>query len=162
MRSGTPGAWARPFHSISICLSKRIGEPVGSLLVEDTALIGEARRVRKRFGGGMRQAGFMAAAGLYALDHHIERLMQDHQRAKKLEATLAQLPFVRSVLPVVTNIVVFTLHEDRPVAALLDALKREHVLAVQFGPGMVRMVTHLDIDDAAIDRVIAALQNIPA
>ena len=159
---GTPEAWGRQFHSISVCLSKGLGAPVGSLLIADKALIGEARRVRKRFGGGMRQAGFIAAAGLYALDHHVERLVDDHMRAKRLEAAVAKLPFVRSVLPVVTNIVVFTLREDRPVTAVLEALKRAGVLSVQFGPGMVRMVTHLDIDDAAIDRAIAALQSIPA
>ncbi|MBV6405317.1 MAG: aminotransferase class I/II-fold pyridoxal phosphate-dependent enzyme [Flavobacteriales bacterium] len=149
----TPARWGAAFDSVSICLSKGLGAPVGSVLVGSQELIGQARRVRKRLGGGMRQAGILAAAGLYALDHHVERLADDHRRAKTLEAALRQCPFVASVMPVATNIVVFAV-QGLEVADLLARLRAGNIAAVQFGPGMVRMVTHLDVDDAALERVV--------
>lgn len=152
--------WGAPFHSVSICLSKGLGAPVGSVLVGNHAFIGEARRVRKRMGGGMRQAGIIAAAGLYALDHHVARLKDDHARAARLGAAVARLPVVESLLPVETNIVVFTLKPGLEVDDVLARLKMNGVLAVRFGPRQVRLVTHLDVDDVAIDRAIAALQGI--
>lgn len=157
-----PAAWGAAFHSISICLSKGLGAPVGSVLVGSKPFIQEARRVRKRFGGGMRQAGIIAAAGLHALDHHVVRLADDHARAKRLETVLTTLPYVESVLPVETNIAVATLKPSMPVERFLPALKEQGVLAVRFGPRMVRLVTHLDVDDAAIDRTIAILTEIRA
>lgn len=153
----TPLEWGRPFHSISICLSKGLGAPVGSVLVGPKDFIGQARRVRKRFGGGMRQAGILAAAGLHALDHHVARLADDHARAKRLEDALRTLPYIAEVMPVRTNIVLLTLAADRPVDAFLQALRERGILAVRFGPRMVRMVTHLDVDDAAITTVIDTL-----
>lgn len=152
--------WGKAFASVSICLSKSLGAPVGSVLVGSKDFIAQARRVRKRFGGGMRQAGVIAAAGLYALDHHVQRLVEDHERAKKLEVALHLCDFVKEVLPVETNIVVFTLKDRNAVPGLLLALKTEGILAVQFGPGMVRMVTHLDVDDRALERTINALAHI--
>lgn len=158
----TPREWGAAFHSISICLSKGLGAPVGSVLIGDKAFIHQARRVRKRFGGGMRQAGIIAAAGLYALDHHSTRLADDHARAKRLEAALLELPYVSGVLPVRTNIVIIHLKEATGVDRFLAQLREHGVLAVAFGPGMVRMVTHLDVDDAAIARTIDVLQRITA
>lgn len=155
----TPQEWGAPFDSISICLSKGLGAPVGSMLVGSTAFIHQARRVRKRIGGGMRQVGILAAAGLHALDHHVERLAEDHARAKRLEASLKDLSFVENVLPVQTNIVVTILKSDTPAKDLLINLKKNGVLASQFGPFMVRMVTHLDVDDDAIDQAIAAMRS---
>ncbi|HEX2617099.1 MAG TPA: beta-eliminating lyase-related protein, partial [Flavobacteriales bacterium] len=155
-------AWGVCFDSISICLSKGLGAPVGSVLVGSKDLIREARRVRKRFGGGMRQAGVIAAAGLYALDHHVQRLVDDHARAKRLGDAMAGLPYVESVMPVQTNIVITTLKSDRPVDGFLSALRERGVIAVQLGPSMVRMVTHLDVDDAAIDRTIGILVELAA
>ena len=155
-------AWGDLFDSVSICLSKSLGAPVGSVLVGPRDFIREARRVRKRFGGGMRQAGILAAAGLYALDHHIHRLKDDHRRAKDLEATLLGLGLVESVMPVETNIVVFTLKDRAGVPALLSSLAEQGVRAIAFGPGMVRMVMHLDVDDAALDRVVHVLQRVAA
>lgn len=152
--------WGNTCHSISICLSKGLGAPVGSVLVGSKDFIREARRVRKRFGGGMRQAGIIAAGALHALMNHVERLPEDHQRAKRLEATLLHMPFVHHVLPVETNIVVFTLHHGHDVQHVLAHLREHGVLAVQFGPGMVRMVTHLDVDDNAIARTIDALGSL--
>lgn len=158
----SPKDWGAPFHSISVCLSKGLGAPVGSVLIGPKDLIREARRVRKRSGGGMRQAGILAAAGLYALDHHVARLIDDHARAKRLEQALIGLPIIASVLPVRTNIVILSLVEERPVAAFLDALRERGILAVRFGPHMVRFVTHLDVDDAAITTVIDTLNSITA
>lgn len=154
-----PSDWGAPFDSISICLSKGLGAPVGSVLVGNKAFIHEARRVRKRFGGGMRQVGIIAAAGLHALDHHVTRLADDHARAERLEQALRGRAFVASMMPVQTNIVVFTV-KGMDVADLLSRFRKENIAAVQFGPGMVRMVTHLDISDADIDKVIAAIDRI--
>ena len=156
----TPAHWGRLAHSISICLSKGLGAPVGSMLTGDTAFISEARRVRKRLGGGMRQAGMLAAAGLYALDHHVERLRDDHRRAQRLAQALSGHPMVESLLPVRTNIVVCRLHGN--VDGFLAKLRDQDIHAVAFGPGMVRMVTHLDVDDAAIDRTITAIGTLRA
>lgn len=148
------------FDSISICLSKGLAAPVGSVLLGGRGLIDRARRIRKRLGGGMRQAGILAAAGLFTLDHHIERLPQDHLRAQRLAMLLQQCPFVQGILPVETNIVILTLAPDMPVGTFLARLRAHHILAVQFGPHMVRFVTHLEVDDAAIDRVGAALEHL--
>jgi threonine aldolase len=151
--------WGRLFHSVSICLSKGLGAPVGSVLVGPKDFIHQARRVRKRFGGGMRQAGMLAAAGLYALDHHVARLADDHQRARRIEQALVTRGLAESVLPVETNIVVFNVAGGND-AALLGKLREEGILAMRFGTGMIRMVTHLDVDEAAVDQVVKAIQRI--
>lgn len=156
----TPREWGAPFHSVSICLSKGLGAPVGSMLVGSATFIHQARRVRKRIGGGMRQAGILAAAGLHALDHHVERLAQDHDRAKRIEAALEGLSFVERVLPVQTNIVVTVLKPSTPARELLARMRAKGVLASQFGTFMVRMVTHLDVDDDAVDQVITVMRSV--
>jgi len=156
----SPVQWGAPFDSISICLSKGLGAPVGSMLVGGHAFIKQARRVRKRIGGGMRQVGILAAAGHYVLDHHVERLSDDHVRAKRLEAVLAQLPYVEQVMPVQTNILVTVLKPTLPAKDLLLKLREKNVLASQFGTHMVRMVTHLGLDDDAIDQTIAILRSV--
>lgn len=152
----TPAAWGAPFDSVSICLSKGLGAPVGSVLVGSYGFISRARRVRKRIGGGMRQAGMLAAAGLFALDHHVERLHDDHARAVRIGEACAALPFVKRVMPVETNIVVVELKPGNPAKELLGKLRDRDILASEFGPAMVRMVTHLDLDDRAVEQVIAA------
>ncbi|MEZ4740641.1 MAG: GntG family PLP-dependent aldolase [Flavobacteriales bacterium] len=154
-----PTAWGALCDTISICLSKGLGAPVGSVLVGSTALMREARRVRKRLGGGMRQAGLLAAACTHALDHHVDRLKDDHARAKRLETALNELPYVSSVLPVQTNIVLFTL-KDRMADEFLAKLREQGVLAIAFAPDTVRMVLHLDVDDAGLDHTINALQQL--
>lgn len=156
----SPEEWGAPFDSISICLSKGLGAPVGSVLVGGKDFILQARRVRKRIGGGMRQVGILAAAGLHAMDHHVERLTEDHARAKRLEASLAGLSFVEHVLPVQTNIVVTVLKPTMPATQLIVKLKQNGVLASQFGTFMVRMVTHRDVDDDAVDQTIAVMRSI--
>lgn len=152
-------AWGAPFDTISICLSKGLGAPVGSVLVGGQESIHHARRIRKRFGGGMRQAGIIAAAGLHALDHHIERLAEDHAHARMLGTTLSSLPYVAHVVPVDTNIVVSTLKDPTRLEALLAHLESNGIRAMAFGPGMMRMVTHLDVGAVAIDRACDALAS---
>jgi len=141
------------FDSVSICLSKGLGAPVGSLLIGESGFIHQARRVRKVFGGGMRQAGYLAAAGIYALDHHIDRLKEDHQRARLLGTLLGNLPFVTEVLPIQTNIVIFKLDLKMPSDAFLKILAEHDILAVALGKQTIRLVTHLDFDDAMLAEV---------
>jgi threonine aldolase len=117
---------------------------VGSLLIGSAAFIEKARRVRKVFGGGMRQAGIIAAGGLYALEHNVERLKEDHLHALQLEKALQNCAYIDSVLPVQTNIVVAQLKDEAKRDLLLDKLKQQGILGMAFGPGMIRMVTHLD------------------
>lgn len=154
--------WGAPFDSVSICLSKGLGTPVGSVLVGSKAFIHEARRVRKRFGGGMRQAGIIAAAGVYALDHHMERLAEDHANASELGRALSGRSYVRAVVPVESNIVVSTLRDASKLDPLLRHLEHQGIRAMAFGPGMMRMVTHLDVDRSGIDRTIQALASFAA
>ena len=147
------------FDSISICLSKGLGAPVGSLLLGSTDFIKKARRVRKVFGGGMRQAGFLAAAGIYALDNNINRLEEDHQRAKQIEAVLKTLPYVESVLPVDTNIIIFNLTAKYTAVSFEEALKPYHIKLAAFGKQTIRFVTHLDFTDDMLDKVIKTLSS---
>jgi threonine aldolase len=137
-------AYGAFYDSISVCLSKGLGAPVGSLLIGSAAFIEKARRVRKVFGGGMRQAGIIAAGGLYALEHNVERLQEDHLHALQLEKALQNCAYIDTVLPVQTNIVVAQLKDEAKRDLLLDKLKQQGILGMAFGPGMIRMVTHLD------------------
>jgi threonine aldolase len=156
----SPKEFGKIFDTISICLSKGLGAPVGSLLLCSKDLEKPARRIRKVFGGGMRQAGYLAAAGLYALDHHIERLKEDHQRAKALAELLQSCAFVKELMPVETNILIFELHESIDVKHFLERLKEKKVLAVPFGANHVRFVTHLDFNDDMLAHSIHVLQNL--
>lgn len=135
------------FDSISVCLSKGLGAPVGSVLLGTKEFIRKARRVRKVFGGGMRQAGFLAAAGIYALDNNINRLKEDHQRAKQIEAMLKSLPFVESIMPVDTNILIFNLNEKFTGTQFEKTLADNHIKCAAFGKQTIRFVTHLDFTD---------------
>ena len=146
--------------SISICLSKGLGAPVGSVLIGNQAFIAEARRVRKAMGGGMRQAGYLAAAGIYALDHHVERLRDDHAHARMLAEALAQLPWVTNIRPVQTNILIFDLVPPHSPAAFLDFLKKKGVVASAFGPQTIRFVTHLDVSRGMIEEVMGILSEL--
>ncbi len=138
------------FDTISVCLSKGLGCPVGSVLLGTKVDIKRARKIRKSFGGGMRQAGFLAAAGIYALDHQVERLNEDHARARKLGKMLAGQPFVSEVFPVVTNIVIARLRDITP-AEMLQKLEAVGIKAVRFGKDQVRFVTHLDFSDGDLE-----------
>jgi threonine aldolase len=156
-KGGTPREYGALFDTISICLSKGLGAPVGSLLLGSHDAIAQARRLRKVFGGGMRQAGYLAAAGLYALDHHVERLAEDHARAKRVGAELARFPWVAEVLPAETNVLICLLDPKIPPQRLLDHLASRDVRAVSMGGQTVRFVFHLQVDDAQTDALIAAL-----
>ena len=142
--------YAKNFDSISLCLSKGLGAPVGSLLIGTKDFIKKSRRVRKVFGGGMRQAGIIAAGGLYALKNNIERLKDDHRNAKSLESTLNQLDWVKEVVPVETNIVVVLLNDSSKRDSIIKTMFDEGIKTIAFGPGMIRFVTHLDISEEDI------------
>lgn len=146
----SPKAWGAMFDTISVCLSKGLGCPVGSVLLGSKEDIKRARKVRKSFGGGMRQAGFLAAAGIYALDHQIKRLTDDHDRAKKLGKIMEQHPLVSEVFPVVTNIVIARLKDITP-AEMLQKLDAAGIKAVRFGKDQIRFVTHLDFGDEGLE-----------
>jgi threonine aldolase len=146
--------------SLSVCLSKGLGAPVGSLLIGDKVFIQKARKVRKVFGGGMRQAGFLAAAGLYALQHHVKRLGEDHQRAKALENTLKQMPYVESILPVYTNIVIFNLKANISGETFERTLAEAGIKISAFGKQTIRMVTHLDYTDDMLHQTIEVLTKL--
>ncbi len=150
----TPLQYGQTFDSISVCLSKSLGCPVGSALTGNKAYIKKARRIRKVFGGGMRQAGFIAAAGIYALDHHIDRLQIDHAHALLLAEALAGKSFVKNILPVETNIVIFELNEVLTAPAFVASLKEQGILGYAIAPQRVRLVTHLDISTKMIEQTI--------
>ncbi len=151
-----PADYGKVFDTISICLSKGLGAPVGSLLLGSSERIGKALRVRKVLGGGMRQAGFLAAAGIYALDNHVDRLAEDHAMAKALGQEIEALPYIESLYPVETNILVFKLIPEASPQALLAHLESQGVLAVGFGGQYVRFVTHLDFTDEMMPQVVDA------
>jgi threonine aldolase len=155
----TPTDFGTIFDSISICLSKGLGAPVGSLLIGNQAFIAKARRFRKAFGGGMRQAGFLAAAGIFALDNNIERLREDHANARLLGETLERLPYVENVRPVKTNIVIFDVKAPRTAANFVELLAQKGIKAAAFGPQTIRFVTHLDVNRAMIEKVVLALEK---
>lgn len=159
-RNESPRDYGRLFDTISICLSKGLGAPAGSLLIGSKQLIARAHRYRKLMGGGMRQSGYIAAAGLFALENNVGRLQQDHARAKRLEAELRTLSFVESVLPVETNIVIFNLSPSLQPDVFLQRLGHQQVRALSMGQQMIRFVFHLNIDDAQMDTLIAALRSI--
>ncbi len=146
----SPADWGNLFDTISICLSKGLGCPIGSVLLGSKADMKRARKVRKVFGGGMRQAGFLAAAGIYALDHQVARLKEDHRRARTLGEFLLKASHVVEVLPVATNIVIARLEGISP-EAYLQELSSKGIKGVKFGKDLVRFVTHLDFGDEHLE-----------
>jgi threonine aldolase len=156
----TPADFGAIFDSISICLSKGLGAPVGSLLLGNQVFVNKARRVRKVLGGGMRQAGYLAAAGIYALDHNIDRLIEDHKKAQYLGKVLEEMPYVESVLPVETNILIFTLTDRYTEKEFIAALNKNDIYAASTGPQAVRFVTHLDFTEEMLGRVEKVLRTL--
>ena len=147
------------FDTISICLSKGLGAPVGSVLLGPADFINQARRFRKVMGGGMRQAGIIAEAGIYDLDHNVDRLKQDNDRAKTIGQLLETLPYVLSVNPVKTNILIFTL-KDQMASDFVDQLKSKHIMASAFGEKQVRFVTHLDFTEEMLEVLLMKLKEL--
>jgi threonine aldolase len=155
----SPKEVGKYFDSISICLSKGLGAPAGSVLLGSKDFIKKARRIRKVFGGGMRQAGFIAAAGLYGLKNHVERLKEDHEKAKKLELELKQLNYVDSILPVYTNILILNLKKEKYTGEQFEKkLSENNIKVASFGKQTIRFVTHLDFTDEMLAKTIKILQ----
>lgn len=150
--------YGKYFDGISVCLSKGLGAPVGSVLIADRATINYARRIRKVLGGGMRQAGFLAAAAIYALDHHVERLKIDHKHAQILAEELGKLHWVTGVMPAETNIVLFDTVE--PADKFLAKLEAKGIKANSTDKHRIRFVTHLDVHGDQIEYVVRELANL--
>ncbi len=160
--SENTAAYGESFDSISLCLSKGLGCPVGSLLIGSADFIKKAHRFRKIMGGGMRQAGFLAAAGIYALDNHVARLAEDHQRANAIGTVLSQQTWVTNVLPCETNILIFFVPNTTVRDRVLNHLKTNHIYAMAFGPMSIRFVTHLDFTDEMMQKVIETIKSFTA
>ena len=156
----SPSDYSRLFHSASVCFSKSLGCPVGSVLLGNQTFIKKARRIRKVFGGGMRQAGYLAAAGIYALDHHISRLQEDHDHAQMLAEGFQAKSFVKFVLPVETNILIFELNDGQSAPDLVAEMKKQGVLAYAIAPNRVRLVTHLDVPRPLIEATLQVIKTI--
>jgi threonine aldolase len=155
-----PKIYGKVFDTISVCLSKGLGTPVGSVLLSDEKTIRRAIRIRKLFGGAMRQVGYLAAAGIYALDNHVDRLAEDHRRARLLGQTLESCSYVRKVEPIDTNIVIFNLEDDVDEAAFLKAMSDKNILMITMGQGKLRLVTHLDFTDDMLEVVLKELKEL--
>lgn len=155
-----PVRYGYMFDGISICLSKGLGAPVGSVLLASRKTIDQAKRIRKVLGGGMRQAGFLAAAGIYALDHHVVRLKEDHVHARAIGTVLQQQPYVKSIMPVDTNIIIFRLDDRHKADDFVHKLHHQGIKCNTFGHQMVRFVTHLDVTPQMVDYVIEVLMKV--
>ncbi len=155
-----PKDYGKIFDTISVCLSKGLGTPLGTVLIGNKKAMKNAMRVRKVLGGGMRQIGFMAAAGIYALDNHVERLAEDHKRASEIGRTLKEQSYIGEVEPVETNIVIFYLKRPSDEAAFMEALKKENIRISNMGQGKLRVVTHLDYSEAMHQKFLEVLRRI--
>lgn len=156
----TPLQYGKVFDSISVCLNKGLGCPIGSILIGDSQFIKRARRVRKVLGGGMRQAGFMAMAGIYALNHHIARLELDHQHAKQIADALLKKDFAGAIMPVETNIIIFEVTNRYTAKSLAAVLKEQNIMVMTISDHQIRMVTHLDISEEMVRKTIAAINHL--
>lgn len=160
-KNQSPKKYGQLFDTISICLSKGLGAPVGSLLLGNKEHITKATRIRKAMGGGMRQAGFIAAAGLYALQNNVERLKVDHERAKSLASVLQNSSFVESIYPVETNIVIFKVNSKIiSTTQLIENLKENEINVVSMGNNLVRFVLHINITDPEFEFLLDKLNEI--
>jgi threonine aldolase len=155
-----PLQYGELFDSLSVCLSKGLGAPVGSVLIGSKDYIKQARRVRKLFGGAMRQAGYLAAAGIYALDHHVNRLEEDHKHAQQIFELLSSKSFVGEFLPVETNILIFEVLEKYTPKSFAEALRKEGIEVMPISETQVRMVTHLDITSNMMDKLLSSLDQL--
>ena len=156
----SPSECGSMFDSISVCLSKGLGAPVGSVLLGDKEFIRKARRIRKVFGGGMRQAGYLAAAGIYALDNHVERLKDDHHRAAILADSLIKLKWIAEVIPVETNILIFKVKAPLLAMDVARYLKTKGLLSIAIDKDAIRLVTHLDFNDEMLTETLKILKEI--
>ncbi len=155
-----PKQYGKVFDSISICLSKGLGAPVGSVLLGSTPFIKKARRWRKVFGGGMRQAGSLAAAGIYALDNHVERLKEDHTKALEIKNALLKKDFVKEIFEVETNIVIAHIEGKYNATQLAAALKEKNILVIAMTPALIRFVVHLDITNDMLASTLETIEKL--
>jgi threonine aldolase len=155
-----PAAYGKVFDTISVCLSKGLGAPIGSLLLSDKKTIHKALRIRKILGGGMRQVGYLAAAGMYGISNNIGRLVEDHRRAKEIAAVLNKLNWVAKVEPVETNILIFSLHPNVNEAVLMEKLNEKGIAISSLGHGRLRIVTHLDYREVMHTYVLETLMKL--
>lgn len=159
-KTESPMQYGKLFDTISVCLSKGLGCPVGSVLIGDSIIMENAIRIRKILGGGMRQVGYLAAAGMYALDHHVERLVEDHLKAKEIGETLQRLHQVKKVEQIETNIVIFELNEGFDESTFNASLHSKGIHIISMGGGKLRMVTHLDYTDQMHKYVLQVLKDL--
>ncbi|MCL2154565.1 MAG: aminotransferase class I/II-fold pyridoxal phosphate-dependent enzyme [Leptospirales bacterium] len=157
---GHPEDYGSIFDSISICLSKGLGAPVGSLLLGKRDFIKKAMKIRKALGGGMRQAGYLAAAGIYALDNNIELLKDDHSRAKEIGKVLETQAYVDEIYPVETNILIFKLNSKMKDSDFINKLSERGIKATIFDPQLIRFVTHIDFTDSMLEEVVKVLKTL--
>lgn len=155
-----PKQYGKWFDTISVCLSKGLGAPVGSVLLGKTEVMKDAIRIRKILGGGMRQVGYLAAAGIYALDNNFHRLKEDHQRAAEIVNVLATTDYVKKVEPVETNIVIFTLKDAFSTSDFMEKLRKKGIQISSMGAEKLRIVTHLDYSAEAHEIVLKALKTL--
>ncbi|MFN7675166.1 threonine aldolase family protein [Flavobacterium sp.] len=155
-----PKQFGELFDTISVCFSKGLGCPIGSVLISDSETIHRALRIRKIFGGNMRQSGYLAAAGIYALENNINRLEGDHRRAKELGQVLQQLPWIETVVPVETNILIFEVKKALDEKTVIEKLKSKGILISSMGQGKLRIVTHLDYRQVMHEYVMENLEKI--
>lgn len=155
-----PAEYGKYFDTISVCFSKGLGCPVGSVLLGKKPIIQKARRIRKVMGGGWRQAGYLAAAALYALDNHISRLQEDHQKAQVLRQALQRASFVKEVYPAPTNIVIFEVQERHSSQGIAEKFAARDIKVSPFSKTHIRMVTHLNFDDLMLEKTLEAIRLI--
>ena len=158
-KNETPKQYGELFDTISICLSKGLGAPVGSILLGTKEHIAKALRIRKLFGGAMRQVGFIAAAGIYALENNIERLADDHKKAKDIEQVLNTLSFIKKVEPVETNIIIFYVKDNLNADDFISKMEEKNILLTPMGDGKIRIVTHLDFTDNMLEKLLYELKG---
>tara|TARA_B110000977_G_scaffold106246_1_gene138523 strand:+ start:58 stop:1077 length:1020 start_codon:yes stop_codon:yes gene_type:complete len=158
-KNETPKQYGELFDTISICLSKGLGAPVGSILLGSKTHIAKALRIRKLFGGAMRQVGFLAAAGIYALDNNLERLADDHKKAKDIEQLLNSLSYIKKVEPVETNIIIFYVEDHLNAEDFISKMEEKNILLTPMGDGKIRIVTHLDFSDQMLEKLLYELKR---
>src|SRR4051794_35833936 len=159
-KNENPKDYGKIFDSISICLSKGLGAPVGSVLIGTKGFIAKARRIRKIFGGGMRQAGYLAAAGIYALDNQVERLKEDHHHAKVLAEALCEKDFVGEILPVETSIIIFEVKGRFTAQQFVEKMRENNIFMIAISPSQIRIVTHLDITSDMVEQTVDLIRRL--
>lgn len=159
-KNETTEQYGELFDTISVCLSKGLGCPIGSILVGDSKIMKDAIRIRKIFGGNMRQVGYLAAAGLYALENHIERLAEDHKKAKEIGEALARVSIIKTVEPIETNIVIFELNKDVDEKAFVQNLANKNIHIISMDGRKLRMVTHMDYTDSMHDKLLKYINEL--